>query len=53
MSWKNLKQQSLAAALIVEREAVTELDDAHDLIDWSRFEEKLKTIHNKTRGEQA
>jgi len=53
MSWKNLKQQSLADALIVEHDAVTELDDAHDLIDWSRFEEKLKNIHNKTRGEQA
>ncbi len=45
MSWKNLKQQSLADALIVEHAAVTELDDAHDLIDWSRFERKLKTIH--------
>jgi hypothetical protein len=37
MSWKNLKQQSLADALIVEHDAVAELDDAHDLIDWSRF----------------
>ena len=30
MSWKNLKQQSLADALLVEHDAVTELDDAHD-----------------------
>lgn len=53
MSWKNLKQKSLADALIVEHDSLTELDDAHDLIDWARFEKKLETIHNKRRGEQA
>lgn len=53
MSWKNLKQQSLADALIVEHAALTELDDVHNLIDWQRIEVMLVGIHNKTRGEQA
>lgn len=53
MSWKNIKQQSLADALIIEHESLTELDNVHDLIDWTRFEDKLIHIHNKTRGEQA
>lgn len=53
MSWKNLKQQSLADALVVEHSAITELDDVHELIDWSRVEKLLSDIHTKTRGEQA
>ena len=53
MSWKNLKQQSLADALIIEHAALTELDDVHNLIDWQRIEAMLVGIHNKARGEQA
>jgi IS5 family transposase len=53
MSWKNLKQYSLADSLVVEHAAITELDAIHDLIDWSRFETILAGIHNKARGEQA
>lgn len=53
MSWKNLKQQSLADALMTEHEALTELDDVHELVDWSRIEQLLSGIHNKTRGESA
>lgn len=53
MSWKNLKQQSLADALIAEHKALTELDDVHELVDWSRIEALLSGIHNKARGEQA
>ena len=33
MAWKNLKQRSLADALIVEHAALTELDDVHALLD--------------------
>jgi len=53
MSWKNLKQQSLADALVVEHSAITELDDVHELIDWDKLEALLSDIHAKTRGEQA
>lgn len=53
MSWKNLKQHSLADALMTEHEALTELDDVHELVDWSCIENLLSGIHNKTRGEQA
>jgi hypothetical protein len=34
MSWKNLKQTSLADALLVDHAALTELDGVHDLINW-------------------
>lgn len=53
MSWKNLKQRSLADALLTEHKALTELDDVHELVDWSRIETMLSGIHNKARGEQA
>jgi IS5 family transposase len=53
MSWKNLKQKSLADALAVEHSAIKELDDVHDLIDWDRLEVLLSGIHSKKRGEQA
>ena len=55
MAWKNIKQKSLADALLVEHAALTELDDAHGhgLLDWSRFEEHLLGIHNKAAGEKA
>ena len=43
MAWKNIKQKSLADALLVEHAALTELDDVHGhgLLDWSRLEEHL------------
>jgi len=53
MAWKNLKQKSLADALIVEHAALTELDDVHALLDWSRLGTHLVSIHNKTAGEKA
>lgn len=53
MSWKNLKQKSLADSLIVDHHALEELDGINDLIDWSRIETLLVDIHNKRRGEQA
>jgi transposase, IS5 family len=53
MSWKNLKQRSLADALLIEHKALTELDDAHELIHWERIEIMLKDIHSSPRGEQA
>ena len=53
MAWKNLTQRSLADSLATEHKAITELDDAHNLIDWQRIEKLLAGIHNKKRGELA
>lgn len=53
MAWKNLKQKSLADALIVEHAALTELDDVHALLDWTSLEGHLVNIHNKAGGEKA
>ena len=53
MAWKNLAQRSLADSLAIEHKAITELDDAHNLIEWSRIETLLAGIHNKKRGELA
>jgi len=53
MSWKNLKQQSFAEALLAEQDALTELDDLQKLIDPSRIETMLSGIYNKANGGQA
>lgn len=53
MAWKNIDQKSFADELLVEHEALTELDDVHNLINWQRIEAMLSGIHNKARGEQA
>ena len=47
MAWKNLKPRSLADALIVEHAALTELYDVHALLNWSKLEAHLVSIHNK------
>ena len=53
MTWKNLKQTSLADALVSTHSALEELDDVHNLINWSRLENLLSQIHIKRRGEKA
>jgi IS5 family transposase len=53
MAWKNLKQRSLGDALLIDHEALQELDGVHGLIDWSRLEQLLIDIHSSTRGEKA
>lgn len=53
MAWKNLKQRSLADALLVEHEAIKELDGVNQRIDWRRIEALLTDIHNAKKGEQA
>ena len=52
MAWKNLKQRSLCDALLIDHEALQELDGVHGLIDWSRLEQLLINIHSSTRGEK-
>jgi len=53
MAWKNIKQRSFADDLIEIHSAVEELDDVHDLINWSRVEDLLSHIHTKVQGEKA
>jgi len=53
MAWKNLKQRSLGDSMIIEHEALKELDAVNELIDWSRIEFLLKDIHAKKLGEKA
>ena len=53
MAWKNLKQRSLGDALLIDHEALQELDGVHGLINWSRLEQLLIDIHSSTRGEKA
>jgi len=53
MSWKNLTQTSLADAFIHEHEAITELDELSQLIDWKSIEQQLITINSNPMGERA
>jgi hypothetical protein len=53
MLWKSLEQQSFAHSFLVNHAALHELDDVNDLIDWSRVEKLLFSIHNSKRGEKA
>jgi IS5 family transposase len=53
MAWKNLKQLSLADSLTSEHEALTELDDINELMDWEAIEHLLGDIHAKRRGNTA
>jgi len=53
MAWKNLTQRSLADAMLIDHEAIKELDAVHELIDWSRLEQQLSGIHSKKQGEKA
>lgn len=51
MAWKNLKQRSLADSMLVDHDALKELDDVHELIDWLPLEALLSDIHLKSRDE--
>ena len=53
MAWKKLKQRSLADDLVSEHEALTELDDVNDFMDWQAIEDLLCDIHAKRRGNSA
>lgn len=53
MAWKNLKQRSLTESMLIEHDALKELDNVHELITWSRIESLLSNIHTKTKGEKA
>ncbi len=53
MAWKNLAQRSLADGMLIDHDALKELDGVHELIDWSRLEQLLSGIHANPRGEKA
>jgi len=53
MAWKNLTQRSLADSMLIDHDALKELDAVHDLIDWHRLERLLADIHSSARGERA
>ena len=53
MAWKQLKQRSLADSMLIEHDALKELDELSELIDWSRVEQHLAHIHAKAKGEKA
>ena len=53
MAWKNLTQRSLADSMIIDHDAIKELDAVHDLIDWNRLERLLVDIHANKKGEKS
>ena len=53
MAWKNLKQRSLADSMLIDHDALKELDDVKNLITWSRVEALLSGIHSSPKGEKA
>ena len=53
MSWKPLQQQSLAHGMLIDHEALHELDDVDALVDWSIIEGLLSHIHSSPNGEKA
>ena len=53
MAWKNLTQCSLAASMMIDHDALKELDGVNDLIDWRRLERLLVDIHSSKKGERS
>ena len=53
MSWKAMEQRSLADGMLVDHNALHELDDVNEFIDWSQLTDLLSGIHNRAKGEKA
>ena len=53
MAWKNLKKRSLADSMMIEHQALKELDSVNNLIDWTRLERVLQGIHARAKGEKS
>lgn len=53
MAWKQLNQMTFVDELIHEHEAIKELDEIHELIDWKQIEKRLININNKETGVRA
>lgn len=50
MSWKNTQQNSFADSLIVEHKSLLELDDVHNIINWSEIEKTLSNLYSSNQG---
>ena len=50
MSWNNSTQNSLADALVVQHKSLSELDDVHNIINWSEIEKALSNLYSSKRG---
>lgn len=53
MAWKNIKQRSLADSMMIDHDALRELDGVNELITWSRIETLLSDIYSSPKGEKA
>ena len=50
MSWKQTAQNSFADSLVVEHKSLSELDDVHNIINWSEIEQTLSNLYSSKRG---
>ena len=53
MAWKTPKKGSLADSMLIDHDALKQLDSVNELIDWDRLEQILQGIHASPRGEKA
>lgn len=53
MAWKPHTQMSFADELLIEHDALLELDDISAFIDWTRIEAYLRTIYASAEGNLA
>ena len=53
MAWRNLKKLSSADSLTSEHEALTELDNINELMDWEAIGHPLSDIHFKRLANSA
>lgn len=53
MSWKTNKQKSFVDAWAADHDALKELDEVQELLDWSRIEHLLSDVHASKKGEKA
>jgi IS5 family transposase len=49
MAWKNLQQTTLVDAMFIDHQALTEMDDVHELIVWLRIESLLAVLQSNPR----
>lgn len=53
MAWKNIKQRSLNDGMLIQHNALTELDDILKMIKWQNIEKHLVDLHSSKKGERA
>ena len=47
---KNTQQHSLVDALVVQHKSLSELDDVHNIINWTEIEQTLCNLYSSVRG---